>query len=110
MGLHELLCWMLYNDTYRYLLGHGTYLQRDRSTSMYVHVRDQTDNATYALTGWVPAVREDKDALPCMRRYSWSVQLSASPPKVLFRWLSFVDHIDHAAPREPRRWTTMRPR
>src|SRR3954465_8428372 len=27
------------------------------STSMYVHVRDQNDNATYASTGWVPAVR-----------------------------------------------------
>ena len=37
---------------------------------MYILVRDQTDNATYALTGWVPAVREDKDALPCVRRYS----------------------------------------
>ena len=24
---------------------------------MYVHVRDQNDNATYALTGWVPTVR-----------------------------------------------------
>ena len=24
---------------------------------MYVHVRDQNDNATYASTGWVPTVR-----------------------------------------------------
>ena len=24
---------------------------------MYVHVRDQNDNATYALTRWVPTVR-----------------------------------------------------
>ena len=138
MGLRELLCQVLYNDTCCYLLGHGSYLQRDRSTSKYVHVRDQTDNATYGLNGWVPAVREDKDTLPCMRRYRWSipavrgrnrfyfasnkealpcvqrcswwVQLSASPPKVLFRWLSFVDHVDHAAPRAPRRWTTTRPR
>src|SRR5215216_2492445 len=54
----------------RYLLSHGSSLQSDRSTSMYVHVRDKTDNATYASTGWVPALREDKDALPCMRRYS----------------------------------------
>ena len=37
-------------------------------------------------------------------------QLSASPHTVLFRWKSFVDHIDHAAPRAPRRWTTARPR
>ena len=27
------------------------------STSMYVHVRDQNDNATYASNGWVPTVR-----------------------------------------------------
>ena len=37
-------------------------------------------------------------------------QLSASPCTVLFRWKSVVDHIDHAAPRAPRRWTTARPR
>src|SRR3954467_5095950 len=27
------------------------------STSMYVHVRDENDNTTYASTGWVPTVR-----------------------------------------------------
>ena len=64
------------------------------STSMYVHVRDQNDNPTYASTRWVPTVRhflacEDvaggsqlsggqiificPDALPCMRRCSWWV-------------------------------------
>ena len=37
-------------------------------------------------------------------------QLSASPRTVLFRWKLVVDHIDHAAPRAPRRWTTARPR
>ena len=37
-------------------------------------------------------------------------QLSASPRTVLFRWKSVVDHIDHAAPRAPGRWTTARPR
>ena len=37
-------------------------------------------------------------------------QLSASPRTVLFRWKSVVDHIDHAARRAPRRWTTVRPR
>ena len=37
---------------------------------MYVHICDNTDNATYASTGWVPAIREDKDTLPCVRRYS----------------------------------------
>ena len=62
---------------------------------MYVHVRDQNDNATYASSRWVPTVRhflacEDvaggsqqsggqivlffcPDALPCMRRCSWWV-------------------------------------
>ena len=37
-------------------------------------------------------------------------QLSASPRTVLFRQKSFVDHIDHAAPRAPGRWTMARPR
>ena len=41
--------------------------------------------------------------------WPWT-QLSASPPTVLFRWNSVVDHIDHAAPGAPRRWTTARPR
>ena len=40
---------------------------------------------------------------------AWT-QLSASPRTVLFRWKSAVDHIDHAAPRALRRWTTARPR
>ena len=40
---------------------------------MYVHVRDQNDNATYASTRWVLTVREDKEALPCVRRCSWWV-------------------------------------
>ena len=37
-------------------------------------------------------------------------QLSASPRTVLFRWKSFLDHVDHAARRAPQRWTTARPR
>ena len=37
-------------------------------------------------------------------------QMSASPCTSLFRWQSIVDHIDHAAPRAPWRWTTERPR
>src|SRR3954470_15687579 len=40
--------------------------------------------------------------------WPWT-QLSASPRTVLFRW-NVVDHVDHAAPRAPRRWTTARPR
>ena len=64
-----------------------------RPVYMYVHVRDQNDNATYASTRWVPTVRhflacEDvaggsqqsrgesffcPDALPCVRRCSWWV-------------------------------------
>ena len=42
-------------------------------------------------------------------RPPWT-QLSASPRTVLFRWKSFLDHIEHAAPRAPRRWMTARPR
>ena len=75
---------------------HRCSLQTNRSTSMYVHVRDQNDNATYALTRWVPTVRHflackdvaggsqqsganlfffdrNMDALPCVRRCSWWV-------------------------------------
>ena len=36
---------------------HRCSLQTNRSTTMYVHVRDQNDNAMYASTGWVPTVR-----------------------------------------------------
>ena len=42
-------------------------------------------------------------------RLSWT-QLSAPPRTVLFRWKSFHDHVDHAAPRSPGRWMTARPR
>ena len=42
-------------------------------------------------------------------RLPWT-QLSASPRTVHVRWKSFLDHVDHAAPRAPRRWTTARPR
>ena len=41
---------------------HRYSLQTDRSTSMYVHVRDQNDNSTYASTKWVPTVTH---FLPC---------------------------------------------
>ena len=33
------------------------YVRASTSTSMYVHIRDQNDNARYASTGWVPTVR-----------------------------------------------------
>ena len=62
---------------------------------------------------WVLAVRwrnhyfaRNKEAFPCVQPWT---QLSASPRTVLFRW-NVVDHIDHAAPRASRRWTTARPR
>ena len=41
-------------------------------------------------------------------RPPWT-QLSASPRTALFRWKSFLDHVDHTAPRAPGRWTTARP-
>ena len=63
---------------------------------------------------WVLAVRwrnhyfaHNKEAFPCVQ--SWT-QLSASPRTVHFRWMSFVDHVDQAAPRAPWRWTMARPR
>ena len=36
--------------------------------------------------------------------WPWT-QLSASSRTVLFRWKSVIDHVDHAAPRAPGRWT-----
>src|SRR5215216_5260826 len=63
------------------LLRHVPFLTRPRfiatacrqTDRMYVHVRDQNDNATYASTRWVPTFREDREALPCVRRCSWWV-------------------------------------
>ncbi len=42
------------------------------------------------------------------RLWPWT-QLSSSPRIVLFRW-NVVDHVDHVAPRAPRRWMTAMPR
>ena len=63
---------------------------------------------------WVPDVRWrnhcfacNKEAFPCVRPWT---QLSASPRIVRFQWMSFIDHVDQAAPRAPGRWTTARPR
>ena len=44
----------LYYYTCAPLLRH---MHASTSTSMYIHVRDQDDNATYASTRWVPTVR-----------------------------------------------------
>ena len=38
---------------------------------------------------------------------SW-IELSASQRTVHFRWMSFIDHVDQAAPRAPRQWATAR--
>jgi hypothetical protein len=66
---------------------------------------------------WVPAVRGRNHFLCIIRRHLLACGhgpcgslLSASPRTSLFRWLSFVDHVDHAAPRAPTRWMTARPR
>ena len=80
-----MLCVRLYYDTCAPL---------HRPVYMYVHVRDQNDNAMYASTRWVPTVRQFlacenvaggsqqsegqiiffcPDALPCVRRCSWWV-------------------------------------
>ena len=44
----------------------------------------------------------------------YSLALCRSLPRprrtVHFRWMSFIDHVDQAAPRAPGRWTTARPR
>ena len=101
------------------------HVRASTSTSMYVHVRDQNDNATYASTRWVPTVRhflacEDvaggsqqsggrivffcPDALPCVRRCSWWVP--AVRGKRFFheiqwpvRWVPAVRWRNHYFPR-----------
>ena len=45
----------LYYDTCVPL--HLQYMRASTSTSMYIHVRDQNDNATYTSTRWVPTIR-----------------------------------------------------
>ena len=55
----------LYYDMCAPLLSHVPFLTRPRfiaaacrqTDRMYVHIRDQNDNATYASTRWVPTVR-----------------------------------------------------
>ena len=43
-----------------------------------------------------------------IRRHS--SECTSSPRTVHIRWKPFLDHVDHAVPRAPRRWTTARPR
>ena len=64
---------------------------------------NRPDKATYL------ANHKKTGLWPWTQLRPWT-QLSASPRTVLFRWKSVVDHIDHAAPRAPRWWTTVRPR
>ena len=89
-------CYVRASTTTRACLYYDTCAPLHRPVYMYVHVRDQNDNATYASTRWVPTVRhflacEDvaggsqqsggrivlgffcPDALPCVRRCSWWV-------------------------------------
>ena len=57
---------------------------------MYVHVRDQNDNATYASTRWVPTVREDKEALPCVRSYCWWASCQGENHFLPVIWMHFL--------------------
>ena len=106
---------------------HLRHMRASISTNMYVHVRDQNDNATYASTRWVPTVRHflacedvaggshqsgcESFFLPGRTSLLrlWT-QLSASPCTVHVQWKPFLDHVDHAAQRAPGRWTMARPR
>ena len=101
------------------LLRHVPFLTRPRcipaacrqTDRMYVHVRYQNDNTTYASTRWVPTVRhflvcEDvaggsqqsggriilffcPNALPCVRRCSWWVP-TVRGRIVFFAWTHFL--------------------
>ena len=49
--------WPLYVRVYATCTPLLRHVRASTSTSMYVHVRDQNDNATYASSRWVPTVR-----------------------------------------------------
>ena len=71
--IYILAPWSLYVHVHATCVPLLRHVRASTSTSMYVHIRDQNDNATYASTRWVPAIREDKEALPCVQRCSWWV-------------------------------------
>ena len=50
-------CYVRASTTTRMRLYYDTCAPLHRPIYMYVHVRDQNDNATYASTRWVPTVR-----------------------------------------------------
>ena len=54
---------------------------------MYVHVRDQNDNATYASTGWVPTVSH---FLACKDVASGSKQSGGRIVFLFFAWTHFL--------------------
>ena len=54
--------WPMYVHVYATCAPLLRHVRASTSTSMYVHVRDQNDNTTYASTRWVPTVRH---FLPC---------------------------------------------
>src|SRR3989337_2442316 len=49
--------WPLYVHVHAMCAPLLPHVRASTSTSMYVHVRDQNDIATYASTKWVPTVR-----------------------------------------------------
>ena len=61
----------LYYDTCAPLLRH---VRASTSTTMYVHVRDQNDNATYASTRWVPTARHFLACEDVAGEIRWPIQ------------------------------------
>ena len=55
--IYFLAPWPLYVPVHATCAPLLRHVRASTSTSMYVHVRDQNDNATYASTRWVPTVR-----------------------------------------------------
>ena len=63
---------------------------------------------------WVPAVRWRNNYFACNKE-ELSLRatmdfVGSSCQALHVRWKPLLDHIDHAAPRAPGRWTTARPR
>ena len=63
-----------------------------------------------AVSGSIHSFWHNKEVLACVRSWTMWVPTFSLSMYVPLPMLSFVDNVDHVAPRAPGRWTTARPR
>ena len=80
----------LYYDTCPSLHGHGSSLQpADKPIDQYVHTHSRSNRQPYVQFYRVgPSYQGDKEAIPCVRRYSWWV------PTITGRIIFFARNMD----------------